>query len=414
MKGRFNFVSLVLAFGAGCLVTATIYSLGDKNSVLNNPFLQPPPSPPTTEQGKIDAATAVNETVSIASPAAAPSASVVPSASSSLAPSASSSVAPSPTPSPAASVAAAAATFEIPRSVLVNDTNEAEMLARTDLTNTAWVSMATSDESAILALTLFQTLRDVGTKAPHLVLMAVRGGRGSRHCEDGEWRKAHDRYETRNGVRMEIPCGSPLAIKEEIVNEDLLAAFERLGVEVIVMDTIPRNRYTEGIAGGSVFFWGAALSKFLAFNLTQYRKVIWLDADAFFLRNSDWLFALPPLSTTMTMACANVNGPQYAGGGGFVIEPSKEIFESLMAFSNTPNPNNEDGSWMWGDMEGAIDGRKPSLQCAFDPSPFTVTSLPFCLPFVAPVQSSASGLAYLQGQKQRNLTSPVLTIRGKY
>lgn len=77
-----------------------------------------------------------------------------------------------------------------------------------NLTNTAFISMASSDESGKLALAMFQSLRDVGTQVPHLVLMLARGGVGSADCQSTEWRKA-------NG-RENIRCSGPDTIPAEV------------------------------------------------------------------------------------------------------------------------------------------------------------------------------------------------------
>ena len=211
-----------------------------------------------------------------------------------------------------------------------------------DLTGCAFVSMATADESARLALVMFQTLRDVGTRAPHLVLILMRGGFGSRHCSDAAWMLSKG--------RLGVGCGAPDAGPAEIVSEEYLARFEALGVELLVMDQIPKTPYTEGIAGGSQWFWGAAFNKLRVFSLTQFRKVVWLDSDDFFLRNVDHLFALPPLTGSVVTACCNFNGPAYPGGGIWVLEPSTALFEQILGVIAKPRPGTNEG-WLIGDMQ---------------------------------------------------------------
>jgi hypothetical protein len=128
--------------------------------------------------------------------------------------------------------------------------------------------MVTSDESAVLALTMFQTLRYVGTKVPHLALMVVKGGRGSIHCEDEEWKKQHNSTVFKDCYTQGIPCGSQDAILEEIISERFIERFKALGVELIPTDLLERNQYTKDIPRGTHCFLGAALSKLLAFKLT--------------------------------------------------------------------------------------------------------------------------------------------------
>lgn len=111
-----------------------------------------------------------------------------------------------------------------------------------DLTDTAFVSMASDDASGLLALTMFRSLREVETKVPHLVLMLARGGLGSATCNDASWKAAQG--------RQDIACGGKDTIAAEIVSEHILEHFARLGVETLVIDPIPTTTYTEVIPGG--------------------------------------------------------------------------------------------------------------------------------------------------------------------
>jgi hypothetical protein len=130
----------------------------------------------------------------------------------------------------------------LPPSALVRAAPDAGAGAGLDLTGCAFVSMATADESAKLALVMFQSLRDAGTRAK-LFLMLMRGGFGSRHCGDAAWMAAHG--------RAGAGCGAADAGAAEIVSEELLERLTALGVETQVMDPIPTTKYTEGIPGGA-------------------------------------------------------------------------------------------------------------------------------------------------------------------
>ena len=114
--------------------------------------------------------------------------------------------------------------------------------------------MAAGDDSARHALALVQSLRDVGTRVPHIVLVLARGSMGSDDCKfNYSWRVSIGR-ET-------VLCQSPLAIEPEVVSRVYLAAFARLGVETVMVDSVPETPYTEKLAGGRSTFWGMALQK---------------------------------------------------------------------------------------------------------------------------------------------------------
>lgn len=212
-----------------------------------------------------------------------------------------------------------------------------------DLAGCAIVTMASSDDTGRLALALMQSLRDVNTSVPHLVLLLMRGGTGSDNCLDGEWKAARGRRDVR--------CSAADTIAAEIVSEYLLAEFTRLGVEIVIRDPIATTPYTEGIPGGTGLFWGMALNKLEVFNLTQYRKIIWLDADDYFVRSIDHLAAAPTLTGSLVTACCNPYGPAYAGGGIWVLAPSEELFLLILDALSKPRPGTVDEGWMLGDMQ---------------------------------------------------------------
>jgi hypothetical protein len=129
-----------------------------------------------------------------------------------------------------------------------------------DLKDTAMVSMASDDHSARLALTLMQSLRDVDTQVPNLVLLLARGGIGSDDCRDEAWRKARQQE-----LKDERFCFRRQEMGElvnqtlgEIISERYVAAFKRLSVQLVQIDPIPQTEYTRIIPGGPQTFWGMA------------------------------------------------------------------------------------------------------------------------------------------------------------
>jgi hypothetical protein len=211
-----------------------------------------------------------------------------------------------------------------------------------NLKDCAFVTMASSDDSGRLALTLMQTLRDVDTRMPHLVLLLMRGGTWSADCLDPAWAEEHGR---------EVGCYEADARAGAIISDYLLSEFVRLGVEILVHDPIPPTPFTEGIPGGTQVFWGMALNKLQVFGMTQFRKIVWLDSDDFVVRNIDHLAAAPMLTGSLVTACCNENGPGYAGGGIWVLAPNTTLYETLLDVLSKPRPGTLDEGWLLGDMQ---------------------------------------------------------------
>jgi hypothetical protein len=98
-------------------------------------------------------------------------------------------------------------------------------------------------------------------------------------------------------------------------------ALRRLGVRTVVFDPLPATPYTTGIAGGTQTSWGLSLTKLVVFNLTQYAKVVFLDADTLAVGNLDHVFDAPHFSAAITHACCNNNAPGIPSGGFWVLQP---------------------------------------------------------------------------------------------
>ena len=72
-----------------------------------------------------------------------------------------------------------------------------------ELEGTAIVTMATGDAAARSATALMQSLRDVGTRVPQLIVLLFRGGHGSKWCDNYARKKAVRSGERRGaGARL--------------------------------------------------------------------------------------------------------------------------------------------------------------------------------------------------------------------
>lgn len=71
-------------------------------------------------------------------------------------------------------------------------------------------------------------------------------------------------------------------------------------------------------------------TKLHLWRLTQYTKVVFMDADTVALQNVDELFTYGELS-----AAADAGWPDIFNSGVFVAIPAEETFKKLLAFAET-------------------------------------------------------------------------------
>jgi len=202
--------------------------------------LAEPPVPSASAAASVAASLAASVAASLAaSVAASVAASPLPSPLPSVAPSLAASPPPSPPPSVAASLtpaaAAAAATLPAPPPGGSGGDETPE-----DLKDTAIVTMATGDTAGRLAVAMLQSLRDSRTQIPNVIVLLVRGGLGSGDCQNPAWKAAHG--------RSHVACHEPGVVPAEIVSEVYLDAMMRLGVQLMMVDPLPRTKYTGALA----------------------------------------------------------------------------------------------------------------------------------------------------------------------
>ena len=96
----------------------------------------------------------------------------------------------------------------------------------------------------------------------------------------------------------------------------------------------------------------SALTKLHLFRLTQYSKVVFLDADTLVLRPLSQLFDIPhPFS-----ACPDSGWPDSFNSGVMVATPSEATFQELISMMA------EKGSWDGAD-QGLLNGQS-DVPCA--------------------------------------------------
>ncbi|PIN10402.1 Glucuronosyltransferase [Handroanthus impetiginosus] len=74
-------------------------------------------------------------------------------------------------------------------------------------------------------------------------------------------------------------------------------------------------------------FWGV-YTKLKIFNLTNYKKVVYLDADTIVVKNIDDLFKCHKF-------CANLKHSERLNSGVMVVEPSEKLFKDMMTKVST-------------------------------------------------------------------------------
>ena len=238
-----------------------------------------------------------------------------------------------------------------------------------DLPRTAFVTYVMGDEHARMALALLQSLRDFNTVHELVVLVARRGDPPSAAavaaaavaaaaktaaCSNSS---ATASMMNSSGASPAAPCtlAAPISAFDSLISPTYVRAFERLGAELREARSVPRSPFTENIAGGSYSFWGAAFNKIQVFALTEFRRVVYMDADSLALQSLDHLFgpdvAAGPHDFTAAFTvncCVQVSGKM--GGGLFVFEPSKELYERVLRKSFQPAPEHPSGFWREGDQ----------------------------------------------------------------
>ena len=82
--------------------------------------------------------------------------------------------------------------------------------------------------------------------------------------------------------------------------------------------------------------WKNCWTKFRIFNLTQFDKIVFLDADIMILKNLDHLFKLPHMTAALDGEYFNIwPGWDHFNSGCLVIEPSNQLFENILQYGKS-------------------------------------------------------------------------------
>lgn len=130
--------------------------------------------------------------------------------------------------------------------------------------------------------------------------------------------KSFKRVKSKYPLYVAIPINGEASLSEYI---------NALGLPVLECDDISLNQNLQN--ANMVSSWNQTFFKLNIMRLTQFDKIIFVDADMLVLQNIDHLFSYPSLSATTGGKAAH---PEYTefNSGLMVIEPSENVFAELM------------------------------------------------------------------------------------
>ena len=127
-----------------------------------------------------------------------------------------------------------------------------------------------------------------------------------------------------------------------LITEDVSGAtkeiLNQLNITYQLVDKIPipQNIYNHNfqIDPRIAATWINCLTKLKAFDLTQFEKIVFLDADLLLLKNIDHLFNYPHLTAAIDGEYFHIWKEEYLhfNNGCIVIEPSHELFLNILNF----------------------------------------------------------------------------------
>lgn len=147
----------------------------------------------------------------------------------------------------------------------------------------AWVTLATNDSYALGALVLAKSLKRSGTTRKTVIMITPEG--------------------VSDPMKYQLS-----SMFDEVVDVNALDSRDKINLALLERPEL-----------------GITFTKLQCWNLTQYSKCIFLDADTLVMKNSDELFNRSELS-----AAPDAGWPDCFNSGVFVYTPSTETFSRLM------------------------------------------------------------------------------------
>lgn len=154
-----------------------------------------------------------------------------------------------------------------------------------------------------------------------------------------------------NETLKQVNSQYPLHI---IVTKDVsapcLEILSQIGVTYELVDKIPMPQvfvdYNELLNMRQARIWKDTFTKFNIFKLTQFDKIVFLDADVMILKNIDHLFDCAPGTAAVDGEYFNIwpEDQLHFNAGCMVIEPSEITYDNLINYIDVLKTTNEDFS----------------------------------------------------------------------
>lgn len=131
-----------------------------------------------------------------------------------------------------------------------------------------------------------------------------------------------------------------LVLITEDVSEPSLEILRQLNIKIQKINKIQISDYIYShnfqINSTLSVTWKNCWTKFQIFNLIEYDKIVFLDADIMILKNLDHLFEKPHMTAALDGEYWNLwpNWPHF-NSGCLVIEPSTDLFNNILNFAKT-------------------------------------------------------------------------------
>jgi alpha-N-acetylglucosamine transferase len=192
-----------------------------------------------------------------------------------------------------------------------------------DWSNFAYVQYATNSDYLCNSVMIFETLNRLGTRADKVLMYdstMVTGDLDSAKSYDAQLlKKARDEYK----VHLQ-----PIQVQHKEVVSGKFNPLTPLGYAIL--STVSFTNNVSGIAD----YWADSFTKLLAFNQTEYKRVLHLDSDATIRRLMDELFLLPPCPVAMPRAYWLYPGDPKLASPVILVQPSAVEFDRVSAQIN--------------------------------------------------------------------------------
>lgn len=127
------------------------------------------------------------------------------------------------------------------------------------------------------------------------------------------------------------------------VSQDIINKLRKYNINIIIYPEfkVPKEYYEHNFKIDILCAenWKNVFSKLYIFDLEQFDKIIYLDADIMILKNLDHLFTYPHMSAAIVGDYFN-KWPDWVhfNSGCMVIEPSKQLYKNILQFYNHLTP----------------------------------------------------------------------------